>query len=267
MSKTEEKYFQSNKELWNKRTSIHKTSDFYNLEGFRKGNNALNEIELDELGDVSDKSILHLQCHFGLDSMSWSRFGANVTGIDFSEDAINIANDLNTELDLNANFICSNIYDLKENLDQKFDIVYTSYGVIGWLPDLIRWADIISHFLKPGGTFYMAEFHPVVWMFDDNFSRLVYSYFNSGVLEIEQEGTYTDRNADIKHIEYSWNHSISEVINALISHGLNIKLMNEHDYSPYDCFQNTVKNNAGNYFIKGYEKVLPMVYSIKAIKE
>ena len=191
----------------------------------------------------------------------------NLTGIDFSEDAINIANDLNTELDLNANFICSNIYDLKENLDQKFDIVYTSYGVIGWLPDLIRWADIISHFLKPGGTFYMAEFHPVVWMFDDNFSRLVYSYFNSGVLEIEQEGTYTDRNADIKHIEYSWNHSISEVINTLISHGLNIKLMNEHDYSPYDCFQNTVKNNAGNYFIKGYEKVLPMVYSIKAIKE
>ncbi len=266
MSKAEDTYFQSNKELWNKRTSVHKTSDFYDLEGFKKGKNALNEIELTELGDVSGKSILHLQCHFGLDTMSWVRLGAEVTGIDFSNMAIDTARKINDELGLYANFICSNVYDLKQHLDKKFDIVFTSYGVVGWLPDLNRWADIISHFLKPGGTFYMAEFHPVVWMFDDKFTKLIYSYFNEGVLEIEQEGTYTDRDADIKHIEYSWNHSISEVVNALINHGLNIKLMNEHNYSPYDCFQNTVKNHEGNYFIRGYEKVLPMVYSIKAIK-
>lgn len=266
MTELEDKYFKSNLKLWNKRTAIHKSSEFYDVEGFKKGKNVLTNIELAELGDVSGKSMLHLQCHFGLDSMSWARLGAEVTGIDFSDAAIDTARKINDELGLNARFICSNVYDLKQQPDQKFDIVFTSFGVVGWLPDLNRWADIISHFLKPGGTFYMAEFHPVVWMFDDEFTKLTYSYFNSGVLEIEQEGTYTDRNADIKFNEYSWNHSISEVINALINHGLNINLMNEHDYSPYDCFRNTVKNDDGNFFIEGYEKVLPMVYSIKATK-
>jgi hypothetical protein len=103
-------------------------------------------------------------------------------------------------------------------------------------------------------------------MFDDDFSRFTHSYFNSDVIELEVEGTYTDRKADIKHKEYSWNHSISEVVNALVSCGLSIELLNEHDYSPYDCFQNTVKNSRGNFFIKGFEHILPMVYSIKAQK-
>ena len=109
-------------------------------------------------------------------------------------------------------------------------------------------------------------FDPVVWMFDDHFSKIAYSYFNRGVLEIEMEGTYADRDADIKHMEYSWNHSLSEVVNALTSHGLQIQFLNEHDYSPYNCFANTVENGNGGYFIKGYEGVLPMVYSIKAEK-
>ncbi len=267
MSKAEEIYFKSNKALWNEKVSFHKTSDFYDLEGFRKGKNTLKEIELSELGDVSGKSVLHLQCHFGLDSMSLSRLGAQVTGVDFSEEAIVVANELKTELGLNTNFICSNVYDLKKNLDQKFDIVFTTYGVIGWLPDLSRWADIVSHFLKPGGAFYLAEFHPVIWMFDDNFTKFNYSYFKRGVIESEQEGTYADRTAKIKLVEYGWNHSISEVVNSLINHGLTIQFLNEYDYSQYDCFQNTIENEAGNFYIKGYEQVLPMVYSIKAIKE
>lgn len=264
MTKIEEKYFKSNKALWNKRTSIHKNSDFYDLEGFRKGKNVLNEIELKELGDVSGKSMLHLQCHFGLDSLSWSRLGAKVTGVDFSDKAIEIAAELNEELRFDTRFICSNIYDLKQKLDQQFDIVFTSYGTIGWLPDLDRWANIIRHFLKPGGTFYIAEFHPVIWMFDDDFSKLTYSYFNSGVIEIEQEGTYANKNAKLKQKEYSWNHSIGSVVNALIKHGLSIQSLNEFNYSPYDCFSNTIKNEEDNFFIKGYEGVLPMVYSIKA---
>ncbi len=113
----------------------------------------------------------------------------------------------------------------------------------------------------------MAEFHPVIWMFDDNFTKFDYSYFKRGVIETEQEGTYADRNANIKLVEYGWNHSISEVVNSLTNHGLRIEFLNEFDYSPYDCFPNTVKNEQGNFYIKGYEQVLPMVYSIKAINE
>jgi len=145
--------------------------------------------------------------------------------------------------------------------------VFTSYGTIGWLPDLDKWAAIISYFLKSGGTFYIAEFHPVVWMFDDDFTHIKYSYENKEVIVTENEGTYTDRNANIKGKEYSWNHSISEVLNALIKAGLQIELFNEHMYSPYPCFRNTVETEKGKWHIKGMEGKIPMVYSVRAIKQ
>jgi SAM-dependent methyltransferase len=260
-------FFLANKDLWNKRTAVHKDSSFYDVNGFKRGKNVLTSIELKEMGNVKGKKILHLQCHFGLDSLNWARLGAAVTGIDLSDEAIKEAKKLNDEVGLDAKFICSNIYDLEEQLDEKFDIVFTSYGVIGWLPDLEKWAGIISHYLKPGGIFYMAEFHPVIWMFDDDFKEIKYCYENRGVIETESQGTYTDRQADIQSKEYGWNHSISEVLNALIAHGLSIDLFNEHMYSPYPCFNNTVQNTEGNWWIKGLEDKIPMVYSIKAKKK
>jgi len=270
-------YFKANKELWNKRTAVHKDSSFYDLPGFKKGINVLTPIELKEVGDVTGKSMLHLQCHFGMDSLSWARLGATVTGIDLSDEAINEAKKLNDELGLNATFICCNIYDL--NLPPTgsakvsplgadlFDIVFTSYGVIGWLPDLDKWAEVIVRYLKPGGIFYMAEFHPVIWMFDEDFTRVKYYYDNREMIETESEGTYTDRDADIKGKEYSWNHSLSEVLNALIRHGLRLELFNEHMYSPYPCFNNIIQGEDGNWRIKGMEDKVPMVYSVRAVKE
>lgn len=266
MSADEKAYFDSNIKNWNKKVPIHVGSEFYDVSSFKRGKSSLNKIELSEVGDVQNKDLLHLQCHFGLDTLSWRRLGANVVGVDFSDEAIKHATNLTADLGLEATFICSNVYDLKQHLDRKFDIVFTSYGVIGWLPDLGRWAEIINHFLEPGGMFYMAEFHPYVWMYDDNFTKLEYSYFNHGVIEIDQEGTYADRNGDFSHKEYSWNHPISDVVNALSGHGLRIECLNEYDYSPYDCFNKTVKNNDGNFYIEGFERKLPMVYSIKAIK-
>jgi 2-polyprenyl-3-methyl-5-hydroxy-6-metoxy-1,4-benzoquinol methylase len=112
------------------------------------------------LADVKGKKMLHLQCHFGMDSLNWARLGADVTAVDLSDEAIKEAKQLNDALGLNAKFICCNVYDLKELLDEKFDIVFTSYGVVGWLPDLDKWAEIIAYYLKPSGTFYLAEFHP-----------------------------------------------------------------------------------------------------------
>lgn len=259
-------YFEANRELWNQRTTIHKDSSFYDLAGFRSGKDVLTPIELKELGDVKEKKMLHLQCHFGMDSLNWARKGAVVTGIDLSDEAVRQAQQLNTELGLDAEFICCNVYDTPEHLDGQFDIVFTSYGVVGWLPDLDKWAAIIAHYLKPGGIFYIAEFHPVVWMFDDEFTRIAYYYDNRELIVTENQGTYTDREAPIRAKEYSWNHSLSEVINALIGQGLQIQSFNEYMYSPYPCFQNTVQGEDGHWYIKGMEEKLPMVYSIKAIK-
>ena len=286
------RYFDANKELWNQRTVIHKESSFYDLAGFKAGKNVLTPIELKEVGDVSGKKMLHLQCHFGMDSLNWARLGADVTGVDLSDEAIKEAQKLNNELGMNAKFICCNVYDLyphntesskvstlggdlespTESLRRSmragsFDIVFTSYGVIGWLPDLDKWAAIISHYLKPGGMFYLAEFHPVIWMFDDDFTHIKHAYTNKEVIVTENQGTYTDKNAPIKAKEYSWNHSISEVLNALLAHGLQLTSFNEYMYSPYPCFNNITAAENGNWHIKGLEGMVPMVYSLKATKQ
>lgn len=267
MKENYQSYFEANKHLWNQRTLVHRDSEFYDREGFKNGNTVLTPIELKELGDVSGKSLLHLQCHFGMDSLNWARLGAKVTGADLSDAAIAEAKALNEELGLDAQFVCCNVYDLDQHLEGQYDIVFTSYGVVGWLPDLDKWAAIIARFLKPGGTFYIAEFHPVLWMFDDDFTHIKYYYDNREIIITENQGTYTDRDADIKGKEYSWNHSISEVLNALIGAGLQVEFFNEHMYSPYPCFRNMVEAEKGQWHIKGMEGKLPMVYSLKAGKK
>lgn len=273
-----DQYFEANKKLWNKRTIIHKDSSFYDVESFKKGKTSLTPIELNELPDVKNKKLLHLQCHFGMDTLSLARRGADVTGIDISDEAIATAKKLSEETDIKGKFICCNIYDLipgnnnsnispiGRELEEGFDIVFTSYGVICWLPDLVKWANIISRYLKPGGIFYMAEFHPVVWIFDENFDEIKYYYHNKELITVESEGTYTDRYADIKGTEFSWNHSISEVLNALIGQGLKIELFNEFSYSPFNCFNHLVQGTDGNWRIRGREDKIPMVYSVRARK-
>lgn len=261
-----QQHFEANRELWNQRTTVHKDSSFYDLPSFMKGKSSLTNIELQELGDIQGKKILHLQCHFGMDTLSLARMGASVTGIDLSDKAIDTARELNDQLGLNARFLCCNVYDLEAHLNEQFDIVFTTYGVIGWLPDLRPWARLIARYLKPGGFFYMAEFHPVVWMLDEDFKSIKYYYHNRELIEMESQGTYTDRNANIKAKEYSWNHSISEVLNALLSQNLRLEFFNEFSYSPYNCFNNVVQGPDGNWRVVGLEDKIPMVYSLKMEK-
>lgn len=261
-----EKYIEVNRELWNKKTTVHISSEFYDVPSFKKGKSSLNPAELEALGDVSGKSLLHLQCHFGLDSLSWARLGAKVTGIDLAEKAIDAAKELNVELGLDADFICSDVYELKKVLDKKFDIVFTSYGTIGWLPDLNKWAEIVSHFLKPGGTFFIAEFHPVRWMYDDDCVKMDYSYFNVEPIIEEVGHSYADKDRAIDHLSYGWNHPLSDVFSALLKQNLQVTEFKEYPYSYYKCFNNTVQNELGYYEIKGIEGKMPLMYTIKAKK-
>jgi SAM-dependent methyltransferase len=262
-------YFEANKKLWNTRTSFHAASDFYNVEEFKKGKTSLRSIELTELGDleVKGKSLLHLQCHFGMDTLSWARAGARATGVDISDESIKLAQKLNDELHLDAQFVCANVYDIRKHIDEQFDVVFTSYGTVGWLPDLNKWAEVISQSLKKGGTFYIADFHPVLWMFDDLFQEIIYPYFNSGVIRSELQGTYADRNADVSSVEYGWNHSLSEIMNSLIKNGLKITAFNEYPYSPFNNFRNMEEVKKGLYGVKSLRGRLPMVFTIRAEKE
>ncbi len=259
-------YIEINKKLWNSRTDAHINSSFYDNETFVKGRNSLNELELELLGDISRKSVLHLQCHFGQDTISLSRLGAKATGIDLSDKAINEAKQLATKTNSDTTFICCAIYELPKYLDEKFDVVFTSYGTIGWLPDLDKWAEIISTFLKPNGKFIFVEFHPVVWMFDDNFEKIEYSYFNTGAIVENEEGTYADKKASINKKSVGWNHSISEVVNNLIKHGLEILSLDEFDYSPYNCFNKTSETAPQKFNIEHLENKIPMIYTVVAKK-
>ncbi len=259
-------YLDVNRELWNAKTDVHFESDFYDVSTFLKGKSSLQEIETALLGDVSGLDILHMQCHFGQDTLSLSRNGAKVTGVDLSDKAIEKARLLNDKLGLDAHFICCDVLKMDEQLGGKqFDMVFTTYGTIGWLPALTKWGQLIAQHLKPGGKLVFVEFHPVVWMYDNDFTKVEYSYFNKEAIYEITEGTYADQDAPIKNESYSWNHPLVDVFQALLGAGLSIKHFEEYDYSPYDCFNQTIKVERG-YQIKGMEGLIPMVYSIVAQK-
>lgn len=264
--KKEQEFFNTNRNAWNAKTDIHIQSAFYNVDAFLKGKNSLNQIEMDLLGDVNNKKILHLQCHFGQDSISLSRMGASVTGVDLSNISIERAKEFADKTNSDVHFICCNIYDLPNQLHEKFDIVFTSYGTIGWLPDLKKWGEIISSFLKPGGEFIFAEFHPVVWMFDDNFEKITYNYFNTGPIIETYSGTYAEKSANLSQEYVMWNHGLSEVFESLLISGLQINSFQEFDYSPYNCFKNTIEFSPGKFRINNFDNKIPMLYSLKAIK-
>ena len=264
--KSSKNYIEINKQSWNNRTESHVNSEFYHMKGFLSGQNSLNEIELLLLGNIKGKSILHLQCHFGQDSISLSRLGAEVTGVDFSDKAISFAKQISTDTKSDTTFICCNIYDLPNYLDEEFDIVFTSYGTIGWLPDLNKWAGIVSKFLKPTGQFIFVEFHPVVWLFDDEFKKIAYNYFNTEAIVETEEGTYADKLAPISQEYVMWNHPLSEVISSLLDNNLQLSTFQEYNYSPYNCFNNTEEVESKKFRIKHLDDKIPMVYSLSAKK-
>ena len=261
-----ENYLAINQKLWNDKVDHHVNSEFYNMAGFINGQSSLKFVETELLGAVAGKNILHLQCHFGQDSISMARMGAKVTGVDFSDKAIAQAKKLAQKLDVTTQFVCCDVYDSPQHLNKKFDLVFTSYGTIGWLPDVKKWADVISHFLKPGGHLVFVEFHPVVWMMDEQFNTITHNYFNDAPIVERTEGTYADKDADLKNESISWNHGLAEVVQALLDAGLNVTHLKEYDFSPYPCFDNIVETKPGQWQVKGKEGKLPMLYSLVATK-
>jgi SAM-dependent methyltransferase len=261
--------FEANRRQWDERTAIHVSSGFYDVEGFKAGRCALNSVELDELGDVSGKRLLHLQCHFGMDTLSWARLGATVTGVDFSPESIRVARELAAELGLEARFVRSNIYELTNNLTGHFDIVFTSYGVLVWLPDLAKWAETVAHFLTRDGVFYLVEEHPAGATLTEQDGKLVAAepYFDVGPIECPGEGgTNADPAAALTSgPAYEWQHSLSEVINALLAAGLRIEFLHEFPFSAWQRLPSMVRREDG-YWSLPDRNDLPFLFSLRARK-
>jgi len=227
-----------NNALWDEWTRIHEASDFYDLAGFKRGGIRIADYEREEIGPVEGLDLLHVQCHFGLDTLSWARLGARVTGADFSQAAIALARSIADEIGHpEARFVRANLYDLPDALDGDFDLVYTSGGVLGWLPDIRAWARVVAHFVRPGGRFYITEVHPVAQVFaEDGVAPgelvLEYPYWEHETpISIPVVGSYADRAATMAtKTEHGWDHGLGEIVTALIEAGLRIEFLHEFPF-------------------------------------
>ncbi|CAN5176023.1 class I SAM-dependent methyltransferase [soil metagenome] len=266
-----------NRASWDEIVPVHVASDFYDLTALREGRAKLFRIDDAELPLVAPNGldglrVLHLQCHFGQDTLTLAQQGAEVVGIDFSKPAVDEARRLATEVGLEnrSRFIHSNVYDARRMLPEpwSFDLVYTTWGTIGWLPDVGEWAKIISWFLKPGGRLYFADGHPAAFVFDSEGAELPYlarPYWNDGVAEVtDEQGDYAEPDVQVENtVAWEWTHPLSEVLTALLDAGLSIDFFHEHDEIPWRMHAQLVELGEGAYGWPA-EKWLPLGYSLGA---
>jgi SAM-dependent methyltransferase len=269
VQENERQRMEINRQYWEEAVGIHARSAFYNLPGFLAGSLSLDELERSEVGEVAGKTLLHLQCHFGLDTLSWARLGATVTGVDYAGQAIAMAESIAAQCGLRGRFLHSNLYDLPGVLSETFDIVFTSYGVLCWLPDLVEWARIAASYVKPGGFFYLAEFHPFAYVFDDEADHLVYRYpyFARGAQHWDFETTYADKETPLQNREdYEWPYRLGEVVTALITAGLRLEFLHEHPFTVYDQLPFLEKQADNRWVFPGGAEPIPLMFSLKASK-
>jgi SAM-dependent methyltransferase len=263
---TVDSWRETNRAWWDERAPHHVASRFYDVDGFRAGRSDLRQFEVDELGDVAGKDLVHLQCHFGLDSMSWTRLGAHTTGLDFSQPAIDAANALAAELKLDAHFVMSDVYDAPKALGRTFDIVYTGIGALCWLPDIPRWAAVVRDLLRPGGVLYLVEVHPMSDVLGDEDMVVRYPYFHTEGITEDSPGSYAtlDGPAYSRVTTTSWIHPLSRVMGSLIAAGLTIELFTEHPYTAFARWPFMTRDDQGRYWLPEDAPTLPLLYSLRA---
>ena len=267
-----DEYIETNRRHWNEIVPFHLASEFYDVASFKAGRSTLMLVERAEVGEVRGKTLLHLQCHFGMDTLCWAREGAIVTGVDFAPRAISTARALAKELGIKARFVEANIYDLPAVLSGQFDVVFASCGVLCWLPDFPAWAHVAAGFVKPGGTFYLIDSHPMGNTFDDSPGAppltLRYPYFASDTpLQFEeQDGSYaTDAKlANKRTVEFA--HDLGEIITSLIDAGLRIEFLHEFPFAGYKALPGMIKGDDGYWRLPGTESQVPFLFSVKATK-
>ena len=234
-------HFETNRAWWDGVVPIHEASRGYDRAGFLRGEKPLCPVERAELGPlVAGRTLLHLQCHFGIDTLNWARLGATVTGLDFSEPAIASARQLSEESGIPGRFVCANVYDAPAVLGERFDVVYTGIGALCWLPDIRRWSEVAAACVRPGGLLYLYELHPMLATLDNERTdgQLVVRerYFEHAEPAIfEGDSTYVDGPKFPKRRTCEWNHGLGEIVTALLDAGFAIEFLREHREVPWQA--------------------------------
>jgi SAM-dependent methyltransferase len=258
-----------NRANWDDRVPIHLASQLYDLEGFRKTRDSLRPFEDAEVGDVRGKDLMHLQCHVGLDTLSWAGRGARVWGLDFSPPAIEAARGLAAALGLSASFVVSDIYDAAAAFGgQRFDIVYTGIGALCWLPDVSRWARLVAELLRPGGFLYLVEGHPFAGVLDDQTGLVIsHDYFDDAPRRESHPYTYTDGDAVLAHpVHVEFPHTLGEILTALAQAGLRLEFLHEHDFELSERFGSLQRQQDGTWRFPPGRPRVPMLYSLRAAR-
>jgi SAM-dependent methyltransferase len=263
----EAEYQRLNRAWWDERAVIHAGSDFYDLDGFVAGRDTLQPLEPETVGDVHGLDLVHLQCHMGMDTLSWARRGAQVTGLDFSAPAIATAQALAERIGVDARFVVADVYDAVEVLGKTYDLAYQSLGSLNWHPDIDRWAAILAALVRPGGRFFLLDAHPLAWVLDDAGEKVANTYFfdPAGDRLVDEGGSYADASASTTHNEtLEFMHPTSEVITALVRAGFALERFDEHPYTLHQMWPWLEERGHRAFWAPQGRPVLPMMYSLLA---
>ena len=268
--KKNQEFYDTNLAKWNEMANLHFAGG-YDIEGFLAGKCSLQALEVEELGDVQGKKLLHLMCHIGLDTISWGKRGAEVTGVDFSEKAIEHARELAEKVGQKARFIAANVYEVPEKLDEQFDVVFMSYGVLCWLASIDKLTAIIERYLVPGGTFYIAEIHPLNQIFDDESNvqefSVKYGYFSHGrPSEWQSEFSYASSTPLQNTKSYEWNYTLGDLVSGLASRGLCVEFLHEFPFLCYKGLPFLEQKEDGWWYAPADKPQVPLLFSLKAKK-
>lgn len=264
--------FELNRLSWDERVDAHWQSDMYqhHVAGMRDGKPCLDDYILNDVGDVAGKSLVHLQCHMGMETLSWAKLGADAVGLDFSQPAIDKANAFRDELGLKAKFVCANVYDAPDAIGQTFDIVFISVGAVCWLPDIERWAKVVRQLLNPGGRLFMNEVHPFLETCDNTDNEqgfeVKYPYLNATGLIFEDDGSYAAKDTVFEHKKsIDHLHTIGSILNALINAGMVIDRFTESSHCMWPRFKTMTEVRPNEWELPGpVLNQLPQTYSLMA---
>ncbi len=270
-----DRYIKANLENWNDRVVIHleDSGEIYDVDEFLAGASTLQSIELDGVGDVTGKSLLHLMCHFGLDTLSWARRGAAVTGVDISDQAIAVARKLARQAAIDATFVCSDVHEVPRVITQQFDVVFASYGVLCWLPSVDALLAVAARMLKPGGQFFLADVHPFVDILEYEATsgqlEIQEQYFHrSEPLKVIEKHSYTGSERIIGHpVSYQWFHPLSNIVNACITSGIQIRSLREFPYLVFNRYPELMEKRGDRWVFRDESIEIPMLFAIEGIKE
>ena len=259
-----------NRTMWDERVPIHAASEYYDQDAFREGKDEIRDFEAAEVGDVTGKRLLHLQCHMGQDTLSWARRGATkVVGLDFSEPAVEVAKGLAAELGLGperAEFVVADVYSAASAVPEAdYDIVYTGIGALDWLPDIRRWAETAASLVTPGGFLYVADFHPFTHIIDWDGTRIERDYFDPDPVIEETPGTYADFEAPtVNNRSFERMHTLGDIVTAIAAAGLHIEFLHEFDMTLFQRYGDLRQDQDGYFRAPEGRPRLPLMFSIRA---